>query len=123
MSRAAHDDIIGGDLADNYRAILADENRGYTTDRLVAEAEASNTPQLAAWARAEAAAGGADVTPTDATPAAEPSSDTDDSKPKSRRGRAPKKDATPPATEGAADAVVEDSLDDQLAPPAPVEEK
>lgn len=86
------DQLIEPALAENYRALLADENRALTPERLAAQAEASGSTNLAAWARAQAAAGGADVTPTDATP-------------------------EPPATTRGDDAPAEtdDELDDQIA--------
>jgi hypothetical protein len=51
-------------LQDNYRELVADENRG---DSFTALADRS-TGSLAAWARHEAALHGEDITPTDATP-------------------------------------------------------
>lgn len=56
-------------LAENYDAIVADPERRLTYKQLAKQAKAQNDPQLAAWARARAAAGGRDITPTNATPA------------------------------------------------------
>lgn len=144
MDRQPHDDLIGNDLAENYREILADKNRGLTTKRLAERAEAQNDHQLAKWARAEAgvgkatrsqtpstdpdeaakqrsaaAADGADTTPKTAT--SKPGkADASESKPRTGRGRASSKASPDPAEERkAAESVIADSLDDQLAPPAP----
>lgn len=144
MDRQPHDDLIGNDLAENYREILADKNRGLTAKRLAERAEAQNDHQLAKWARAEASAGkatrsqtpatdpatagqaraaatadGKDTTPKAAT--AKPAkADASESKPRSGRGSAASKTATDPAEERkAAESVIDDSLDDQLAPAAP----
>jgi hypothetical protein len=55
-------------VADNYDAIVADKRRGVTYESLAEDADAKNAPDLAAWARAQAAKAGADVTPVDALP-------------------------------------------------------
>lgn len=139
MSRQPHDDLIGHDLADNYRGVLADPNRNYSTERLIAEAERSNSPQLAEWARAEelaresaaeptsakagakraaANADGIDTTPTAAR--SKKTADAADKTPRARRGDKPAPDAA--AERAAAESVIDDSLDDQLAP-APTDDK
>lgn len=55
-------------VAENYRALVADENRNLTFKDVAERAEADGDAELAAWARAEAANKGKDVTPKDATP-------------------------------------------------------
>jgi len=55
-------------LADNYRELIADPNRNLTYERF-AEIHKDTAPAIAAWARAEAARDGQDVTPVIATPA------------------------------------------------------
>lgn len=53
-------------IADNYDAIVADENRNVTYEQIAAHAEEFDDNTLAAWARERAAAKGKDVTPKDA---------------------------------------------------------
>lgn len=55
-------------VADNYRALVADPNRNLSYKEVAERAEAEGDKSLAAWARQEAADGGGDVTPTNATP-------------------------------------------------------
>jgi hypothetical protein len=55
-------------VADNYDAIVADECRNVTYDSLAEDADAKNSPDLAAWARGQAAKAGANVTPVAAVP-------------------------------------------------------
>lgn len=54
-------------IAQNYDRIVASGSKSYAD--LADQAEKDNAPAVAAWARAKAAAAGADVTPTDQTPA------------------------------------------------------
>lgn len=56
-------------VAENYRALVADENRTITFETIAESAD----PALAAWARQQAAGGGEDVTPVEAKPAKKPS--------------------------------------------------
>lgn len=60
---------IDGWLQDNYHAIVADENRAETYDSIADLAEANDSPELAAWARGEAARAGKNITPKQAKPA------------------------------------------------------
>lgn len=55
-------------VAENYRALVADENRNLSFEDVAKRAESEGDAELAAWARAEAAGKGKDVTPKDATP-------------------------------------------------------
>lgn len=142
MSRQPHDDLIGNDLAENYRAILDDPNRKQTTKRLAKWAEQHNDAALAQWAHAEgehrkttnaaqadepssageqraaSVAAGADATPTAAT--AEPTADAAPKTPRATRGKGGAKQTAEDAAaeRAAAEAVISDSLDDQLSPPA-----
>lgn len=53
-------------VAGNYDAIVADELRGVTYESLAEDADAKNSPDLAAWARGQAAKSGKNVTPVKA---------------------------------------------------------
>lgn len=55
-------------VADNYRGLVEDPNRNLTYEEVAKRAEDEGDKTLAAWARQEAAAGGKDITPADATP-------------------------------------------------------
>ncbi len=55
-------------VADNYRALVDDPDRNLSFDDVAKRADAEGDKTLAAWARQEAANGGDDVTPTNATP-------------------------------------------------------
>lgn len=140
MSRQPHDDLIGNDLAENYRAILDDPNRKQTTKRLAEWAEQHNDAALAQWAHAEgehrktkkaanpddsssageqrAAAVAAGATPTAAT--GKPAADAALKTPRATRGKGGAKQTAEDAAaeRAAAEAVISDSLDDQLSPPA-----
>lgn len=54
-------------IEENYERIVASGDRDY--DQIADQADKDGAPAVAAWARAKVAAAGADVTPTDATPA------------------------------------------------------
>jgi hypothetical protein len=56
-------ELIPEYVAENYRELVADENRNLTYDALADDAEKKNDANLAAWARREAAAAGKDITP------------------------------------------------------------
>lgn len=53
-------------VAENYDALVADENRGLSYKNVADNAEAQGDKALAAWARKRAANKGKDVTPTTA---------------------------------------------------------
>lgn len=55
-------------VAQNYRGLVADENRSVTFKSIEKQAKAEGDAALAAWARAEAAKSGKDVTPSGARP-------------------------------------------------------
>lgn len=65
---AAAGEFIPDWLADNYRELIADPDREDSFTKLAGRSEGA----LAAWARAEAAAAGENVTPAAATPAPAP---------------------------------------------------
>jgi len=56
-------------IAENYDAIVADENRNVSYEQIAEHAENMDDKTLAAWARERAAAKGENVTPDDAEPA------------------------------------------------------
>lgn len=51
-------------VAENYEALIADENRNLTYDGVAELADRQNDANLAAWARAKAAGQDVDVTPS-----------------------------------------------------------
>ena len=56
-------------VAENYDAIVADENRNVSYEQIADHAEHMDDAALAAWARRRSASNGEKVTPTDAGPA------------------------------------------------------
>jgi len=58
---------IDDHVAENYEALIADENRTLTYERVAVWAAASNDPGLAAWARRRADEAGKNITPHGAT--------------------------------------------------------
>lgn len=67
--QVTHSDVppVEDYVAENYEAIVADENSGKSWSDIADMADKNNSPSLAAFARAKASKSKADVTPTGAT--------------------------------------------------------